>query len=1107
MLIDNSLKLSIFICIFFVFSCDLIPRVKSVRILAILPVAGKSHWNVWKIILQSLVDNGHNVIAFTPFLMDILLNYTEIDMTNVLPSTIGKGVSHWKFTSAILQSLTERGHYVTVFTPFLNGNRENYVEIDLSKIIESKTNMSAMTILEHLRNPYHVIPQMHKLSKKNCELIFKYDQMQQILLSGSKSMYDVVIIEYFYSECIGQIASELDIPLIYTNPTSGISFMEPKIIGYEYSPAYVGHILLHPSPSKSYSQRFANFILHIFDIIWELYEDITRKNKIIGKRKNFKSVKPSIIFQNKHYITEPSRPYPQNLIQLGGIHLNSPSYIPSDILEFIENSPHGVILFTFGSVATMSTLPDHIQNAFKKAVARLPQRVLWKYECEMEDKPDNVMTKKWFPQRDILLHPKVKLFISHGGISGVYETVDAGVPVLGFPLFYDQPRNIENLVEAGMAMSMDLVTVTEESFFKSVMELINNNRYTENAKIASERFKDRPMSPADLVVYWTEYVIRHKGAPHLKSPALELTWYQYYLLDVMGAIILGILIALFIISKTLRIIRSLLLKNLINSKKKSECLEYDICSMSVSLNYFLTSLYIIVVVILNSVSQGKCERILALEPVAGKSHWNFVRSVLRTLTDRGHNVTVFTPYPEGNRDFYTEIDFSNVLPDTVGHNIMPLLEHLQNHNKLSVPILPSVINHSRSMCKQIYNDERMKNVLQSGRQNFDIVLIEYLCSECVSYLATVLKLPMIHVVTSSIVHPTEWSLFKHMSNPSVTTHLLDDSGTPKSFIDRFWSFLFHVYAKYLFSKTEWKLKRENLEVFDTVDLVKPLLTFYNTHYVTEPSRTWPTNVIQIGGLHLSSPKTIPDDILKFIEESPHGVIYFTFGSVVSMSTLPDYIQNAFKEALSQIPQRVLWKYEREMKNKPANVMTKKWFPQRDILLHPNIKLFISHGGISGVYEAVDAGVPVLGFPLFYDQPRNIQNLVEHGMALSMDLFAVSTKSFYNAVSELINNKKYSENAKITAERFKDRPMSPADSVIYWTEYVIRHKGAPPHLKSPALNLTWYQYLLIDIISVIILGLSIIFYILYKVFTITNRLVLKKSMHMLRYFLYNKNKSD
>jgi len=82
-----------------------------------------------------------------------------------------------------------------------------------------------------------------------------------------------------------------------------------------------------------------------------------------------------------------------------------------------------------------------------------------------------------FRQILFLVHSNVKMFISHGGISGVYEAVDAGVPILGFPLFYDQPRNVGNLVDAGMALSMDLLTVTEDSFLRTINELIKNKKY------------------------------------------------------------------------------------------------------------------------------------------------------------------------------------------------------------------------------------------------------------------------------------------------------------------------------------------------------------------------------------------------------------------------------------------------------------------------------------------------------------------------------------------------------------------------------------------------------------------------------------------------------
>lgn len=72
------------------------------------------------------------------------------------------------------------------------------------------------------------------------------------------------------------------------------------------------------------------------------------------------------------------------------------------------------------------------------------------------------------------MHPSVKLFISHGGISEIYEAVDAGIPVLGFPLFADQYRNIDNLVEAGMAISMEVTTVSKDALLKNVVELVDN---------------------------------------------------------------------------------------------------------------------------------------------------------------------------------------------------------------------------------------------------------------------------------------------------------------------------------------------------------------------------------------------------------------------------------------------------------------------------------------------------------------------------------------------------------------------------------------------------------------------------------------------------------
>jgi glucuronosyltransferase len=46
------------------------------------------------------------------------------------------------------------------------------------------------------------------------------------------------------------------------------------------------------------------------------------------------------------------------------------------------------------------------------------------------------------------------------------------------------------------------------------------------------RVLDQPQRPLERAVFWTEYVLRHKGASHLRSAAADLNWVQLNLCDV-----------------------------------------------------------------------------------------------------------------------------------------------------------------------------------------------------------------------------------------------------------------------------------------------------------------------------------------------------------------------------------------------------------------------------------------------------------------------------------------------------------------------------------------------------------------------------------------------
>lgn len=72
---------------------------------------------------------------------------------------------------------------------------------------------------------------------------------------------------------------------------------------------------------------------------------------------------------------------------------------------------------------------------------------------------------------------------------------------------------------------------------------------------------------------------------------------------------------------------------------------------------------------------------------------------------------------------------------------------------------------------------------------------------------------------------------------------------------------------------------------------------------------------------------------------------------------------------------------------------------------------------------------------------------------------------------------YKEKITIMSKHFHDQPETPLQRALYWIEYVLRHDGAV-HLKSPAVNMSYFQILLLDIIIPTILIVSISIYITY-----------------------------
>lgn len=96
-------------------------------------------------------------------------------------------------------------------------------------------------------------------------------------------------------------------------------------------------------------------------------------------------------------------------------------------------------------------------------------------------------------------------------------------------------------------------------------------RYTEKIRALSKIIQDEQESPLDRAMYWTEYVIQHKGAGHLRSNGVDLPLYQYLLLDVLGVIIFLIILVSYVSIKMFQFGKSIVAKIVSGRNKTKVC--------------------------------------------------------------------------------------------------------------------------------------------------------------------------------------------------------------------------------------------------------------------------------------------------------------------------------------------------------------------------------------------------------------------------------------------------------------------------------------------------------------------------------------------------------
>ncbi|XP_044158736.1 UDP-glucuronosyltransferase 1A1-like isoform X7 [Bufo gargarizans] len=469
--------------------------------------------------------------------------------------------SHWLSMRNIVQKLYERGHQILLVVPepsFHLKDVDNYtirtynvpfhkefMELQLKAATEQA--FVEIPFFKKVATLYKGVSNATVWIQTACRYLL---QNSTIIQDLEEAMFDAMLSDPVFP-CGEIIAEHLSIP--------SVSFMRGAPFGMEQEaskspspPSYVPRIFTTYTDHMNFSQRVKNVILSLFDFVFchMLYSPYSRMASEFLKR-DVTAIdlfsRASIWLLRYDFVFEFARPTMPNMVFIGGINCVNRKPLAQDFEKLVNSSgEHGFVVFSLGSM--VSEIPMDKAMDMAEAFRSIPQTVIWRYTGKVPSNlGSNTHLVKWLPQNDLLAHPKARAFITHAGSHGIYEGICNAVPMVMLPLFGDQMDNAKRMESRGAGVTLNVLDMTPEDLINALDSVINKPSYKENVQRLSALHLDRPIHPLDLAVHWVEFVMRHKGAPHLRPAAHDLNWIQYHSLDVF-AFLLAVLVTTFFIS-------------------------------------------------------------------------------------------------------------------------------------------------------------------------------------------------------------------------------------------------------------------------------------------------------------------------------------------------------------------------------------------------------------------------------------------------------------------------------------------------------------------------------------------------------------------------------
>uniref|UniRef100_A0A182NXB2 UDP-glucuronosyltransferase n=1 Tax=Anopheles dirus TaxID=7168 RepID=A0A182NXB2_9DIPT len=475
-------------------------------------------------------------------LLTLLTLFSTVQTYRILGLFPHPGLSHFKVFHPIMRGLAEAGHHVTVVSYFPDANPvPNYHDLRFEgqEVLTNAFNLEDFTGRSFFDN----FKEFHELAAwgmGSCSAALNSSAIDTVLETHQSKPYDLLVMEYFATDCMAGISWLMHVPFVGLSSCALMPWHYDRV-GLPDSPSYIPSEFSTFSEQMSIWERVENWV--VTRAVKHLYSIVQRSDNMLLRERFPHAAIPdvrdivrntSLILVNQHYTLSGARPLVPSVVEIGGIHIRAEKPLTEDLRRLMESATDGVIVVSFGSVLKAATLPEAKRNAMLEAFKQFDQLVLWKWEEKMENQPSNVFTQKWLPQRDVLCHRNVRLFVSHGGLLGVSEAVHCGVPVVLIPIYGDQFLNTAALENRGAGVHMAYESLDNASYVVECIAKGLSETTKQMAVSLSKAYRQRPQQPLDLAIWSIINVIEHGAKRYERSYATQLSWPVYYSLDVIA---------------------------------------------------------------------------------------------------------------------------------------------------------------------------------------------------------------------------------------------------------------------------------------------------------------------------------------------------------------------------------------------------------------------------------------------------------------------------------------------------------------------------------------------------------------------------------------------